>query len=66
MEDAMTPVDFAREMHRLLQRQADEDGELYVADADRGLFSAILIDGHVDLVKLSAELIGWAILQRPS
>ena len=60
----MTPVDFAREMHRLLQKQADE-GDVYVEGGENGLFSDILIDGRVDLVKLSAELIGWAILQRP-
>lgn len=61
----MTPRDFAEEMYRLMVKQADEQDELYVAELKSGALSDVIVDGHIDLVKLSAELIGWVILQKP-
>jgi hypothetical protein len=60
----MTPRDLAIQIHRLLQKQTAEGDELYVADVPDGLFSDVIVAGHLDIVKLSAELIGFVLLQR--
>lgn len=56
----MTPRDLAEVIHQLLKKQ-EADGEIYVADPKDGLLSDVIVDGHLDLVKLSAELIGFVL-----
>lgn len=58
----MTPRDLAEIVHRLLKKQ-EADGEVFVSEPQNGLLSDVVVDGHLDLVKFSAELIGFVLTQ---
>ncbi|TIN82207.1 hypothetical protein [Mesorhizobium sp.] len=52
----MTPIDLASKMYGMLKAQSDE---VYLGD-DKFL-SSVTVDGHVDLVKIAAEIIALDI-----